>query len=61
MKIIVTGGEGFIGSHIVDRLVKDGHDVLSIDDRSAPQNDQFYKNPGAKYKLADIRDVDWSV
>lgn len=32
--IVVTGGAGFIGSHLVDRLVLDGHDVLVLDDLS---------------------------
>src|SRR5436853_6938489 len=32
MRAVVTGGAGFIGSHLVDRLLADGWDVLSIDD-----------------------------
>ena len=56
MKCLVTGGEGFIGSHVVDALVNRDHDVVSIDDRSAPENAQFYRNPGAKYVVSDVRD-----
>ena len=35
MKIIVTGGAGFIGSHIVDACLKSGHEIEIIDDLSS--------------------------
>lgn len=69
MKALVTGGCGFIGSHIVDKLVEEGHDVLVMDNMSAEQNAEFYKNDGAEYLLLDVssdndvaslpQDVDW--
>ena len=34
MKILVTGGAGFIGSHVVDSYIEDGHDVVIIDNLS---------------------------
>ena len=37
MKILITGGAGFIGSHLVERLVKEGHILLVIDDLSNGQ------------------------
>lgn len=51
MRTIVTGGLGFVGSHIVDALVAEGHEVLSIDS-SMPTRDT---NPEATYCRADIR------
>ncbi len=41
MKAIVTGGAGFIGSHIAERLVKDGHEVIVIDDLSAGKEENI--------------------
>ncbi|MBM4120875.1 MAG: NAD-dependent epimerase/dehydratase family protein [Nitrospira sp.] len=35
MKILVTGGAGFIGSHLVDRLVQEGHETVVVDDLSS--------------------------
>ncbi|KAA0185432.1 UDP-glucuronic acid decarboxylase 1 [Fasciolopsis buskii] len=30
-RILVTGGAGFVGSHLVDRLMRDGHEVIALD------------------------------
>lgn len=58
MRCIVTGGAGFIGSHIVDRLVSMGADVLVIDNESAIAHDQFYYNKDAEYYKRDICDYE---
>lgn len=53
-KVVVTGGAGFIGSHIVDALVKTGHVVHIIDNLSTGKKENI--NPKAKFHHADIRD-----
>ena len=58
MKSIVTGGNGFIGSHIVDRLVEKSWEVVVIDDNSAECNDKFYYNDKAKNYKINICDYD---
>jgi UDP-glucose 4-epimerase len=54
MKIIVTGGCGFIGSNLVDTLVNEGHSVAVIDDLSSDAHDQFYFNSNATYYNYDV-------
>jgi UDP-glucose 4-epimerase len=61
MKALVTGGAGFIGSHVVDALIARGDEVICVDDKSAPQNQIFYWNDAATNINADIRNLDESV
>ena len=52
--VIVTGGAGFIGSNLVDRLVEAGHEAVVVDNLSSGKRD--YINARAKFYEADIRD-----
>jgi UDP-glucose 4-epimerase len=53
MKILVTGGAGFIGSHVVDALVREGHAVVVVDDLSMGRRDHVH--PAARFHQVDIR------
>jgi UDP-glucose 4-epimerase len=53
-KILVTGGAGFIGSHIVDRFVALGHAVIAVDNLATGSRENV--NPAARYYEMDVRD-----
>jgi UDP-glucose 4-epimerase len=57
MKILVTGGAGFIASHIVDAFIEEGHDVVVLDDLSSG----FEKNINAKAKFIKMNICDPEV
>lgn len=54
MKILVTGGAGFIGSHVAEAYVAAGHDVVVVDDLSSGKPHQVPK--GARFVQMDVRD-----
>ena len=56
MKYLVTGGCGFIGSNLVDRLIADGHEVNVIDNLSSDAHNEFYFNEKAKYNQYCVTD-----
>jgi len=54
MKVLVTGGAGFIASHIADAYIERGHDVTVVDDLSSGRRENV--NPRAELIAADLRD-----
>lgn len=72
MKVLVTGGAGFIGSHLVDHLLDDGHTVIVLDNLSTGRMENLSanrENHGLQFNQVDIndfnkirpyfKDVDW--
>lgn len=60
MKSLVTGGAGFIGSNLVDKLISLGHEVICIDNESAECHETFYWNDKAqnyKYDICNYKDI----
>ncbi len=56
MKILVTGGAGFIGSNVVDAVIKEGHEVAVVDNLSTGKEENV--NPSAQFYNTDITDVE---
>ena len=57
-KVIVTGGAGFIGSNLVDKLLEMNWEVVVIDNESAECNEKFYWNEKAENHKLDISDYE---
>ena len=59
MRALVTGGVGFVGTNLIKRLLKDGHDVVSVDNYSTgfKHNEQ----EGCKYMVGDVRTNFWDL
>jgi len=55
MKVMVTGGAGFIGTNLIKRLLKDGHKVVCLDNYSTGKEEN--EQEGCKYFNVDIRDI----
>src|SRR3954451_24254845 len=55
-RAVVTGGAGFIGSHVVDRLREGGAEVVAVDDLSTGRRENL--PPGVDLREADVRDAE---
>ncbi len=53
--IVVTGGAGFIGSHLCERLIKEGHEVISLDNYSTGSEENHI--PGVEYRIGHTKNI----
>ena len=60
MSVIVTGGAGFIGSHVVDALIARGRHVIVIDDLSSGHRENLVQHPGIDLRVSDVAD-EWPL
>lgn len=61
MRVLVTGAAGFIGSHVCDLLLQEGHDVVALDDLSTGRERNLAaaaSKPGFRFVCADIRELE---
>ena len=58
MKVLITGGSGFIGSHLADRLLGDGHEVLVIDNYATGRRDNLTEHEALTVVEDTIADAD---
>ena len=59
MKVLITGGAGFIGSHLAERLIADGHKVMVLDDLSTGSMrniDPLVAHAGFDYRIGSVQD-----
>ena len=56
MKVLVTGGAGFVGTNLIKQLLKEGHKVISVDNYHTGLKSNH--QPGAQYVEFDIRNID---
>jgi len=59
MKVFITGGAGFIGSHLAARLIADGHRVIVLDDLSTGAMDNLesvVEHPNFSYRIGSVHD-----
>ena len=57
MRVLVTGGVGFVGTNLVKRLLADGHDVVSVDNYSTGKKENEQK--GCEYHHRDLSETNW--
>ena len=56
-KILVTGGLGFVGSHLVDSLVSKGHDITVVDNLCSESSNRTYQRADVTYWIDDIKNL----
>ena len=57
MKVLITGGAGFIGSHMTERLLAEGHSVRVLDNLSTGQRANLPAHPALELQIGDIREA----